>query len=135
MNNAMLENTGLDVSLLHIQNNDLASKKFLMLIEGTTSLGPKKAAEKYGYSDQRYFQLLRAFKARGYEALINRKPGPRQKSVRTESVENLIIRYKFLDENQSAAVIAQRLNQKGYKISASSVQRTIEKFGLQKKAL
>lgn len=135
MSSSLPVGADLDAFLLNIQKDDLVSKKFLMLIAGSTDLGPKKAAAKYGYSEERYFQLLRAFKSRGFEALINKKPGPKQKSVRTEPIENQIVRYKFLDDKQSAEVIAQRLRQQGHKISSTSVWRTIEKFGLQKKTL
>jgi transposase len=55
-----------------------------MLIEGTSGLGPKKAAAKYGFSEQRYYQLLHAFKEHGHSALVNQKTGPKQNSVCTE---------------------------------------------------
>jgi DNA polymerase III delta subunit len=51
------------------------------------------------------------------------------------TLKNQVIRYKFLDDKQGAAVIAQKLRQKGMKASASSVQRVIEEYGLQKKTL
>ena len=44
-----------------------------------------------------------------------------------------IIRYRFLDPDSSPEVIAQKLRQCGYPISASSVKRVIAQFGLQKK--
>ena len=118
---------------LHLRQDDLASKKMLMLVEGVSGLGPKKAAQKYGYSEQRYHQLLKAFKAKGSLALINKKPGPKTKSVRTELAKNLVIRYKFLDPAQSAEVIAQKLRQEGHKISRSSVRRVLAEYGLEKK--
>jgi transposase len=120
---------------LHLRQDDLASKKMLMLVEGASGLGPKKAAQKYGYSEQRYHQLLKAFKAEGSQALVNKKPGPRTKSVRTELAKNLVIRYKFLDPAQSAEVIAQKLRQEGHKISRSSVRRILAEYGLEKKII
>lgn len=107
----------------------------LMLVEGASGLGPKKAAQKYGYSEQRYHQLLKAFKAEGSQALVNKKPGPKKKSVRTELAKNLVIRYKFLDPAQSAEVIAQKLRQEGHKISRSSVRRILAEYGLEKKII
>ena len=43
-----------------------------------------------------------------------------------------IIRYKFLDPELSAEVIAQKLQQQAVPISIRSVQRVITEYGLQK---
>lgn len=118
---------------LNLREDDVVSKKMLMLVEGASGLGPRKAAQKYGYSEQRYHQLLKAFKAEGSVALANKKPGPKTQPVRTELVKNLVIRYKFLDPAQSPEVIAQRLGQEGHKISRSSVRRILCEYGLEKK--
>ena len=120
---------------LHLRQDDLVSKKLLMLVEGISGLGPKRAAQKYGYSEQRYHQLLKAFKSEGSQALVNQKPGPKTKPVRTEPVKNIVIRYKFLDPAQSAEVIAQKLRQEGHKISRSSVRRILAEYGLEKKII
>ena len=118
-----------------VNADDRVSIKFAMLLEGESmGLGASKAAAKYGYTKQRYYQLLHAFQQEGIEALRSKKPGPKGNSVRTERVENQIIRHRFLDPKASEAVIAQKLNQMGYKVSKSSVERTIRKYGLQKKA-
>ena len=122
-------------SPLNIQKDDFASQKFLMLIEGALGLSASKAAEKHGYIVERYCQLQKAFQDKGFEALVDKKTGPKQNSVRTEPLKNLIIRYKFLDEKQTPAVIAQKLRQKGMKASERSVQRVVEEYGLQKKTL
>lgn len=127
--------TRIDTEALELNKDDIVSNKLLMLVEGVSGLGPKKAAQKYGYSEQRYYQLLKAFKAQGSQALINKKPGPRTKWVRTDLVKNLVIRYKFLDQAQSPEVIAQKLRQDGHKISRSSVRRILAEFGLEKKTL
>ncbi|MCB9292205.1 MAG: helix-turn-helix domain containing protein [Lewinellaceae bacterium] len=118
---------------LNLREDDLAGKKLLMLAEGASGLGPKEAAQRYGYSEQRYHQLLKAFKAEGSQALVNKKPGPKTKPVRTEPVKNLVIRYKFLDPAQSTEAIAQKLRQEGHKISRSSVRRILAEYGLEKK--
>ncbi|MCB9298382.1 MAG: helix-turn-helix domain-containing protein [Lewinellaceae bacterium] len=86
---------------LNLREDDLAGKKLLMLAEGASGLGPKEAAQRYGYSEQRYHQLLKAFKAEGSQALVNKKPGPKTKPVRTEPVKNLVIRYKFLGSSKA----------------------------------
>lgn len=119
---------------LEVLAGDEITRKLAMLFEGQCQgLGPSRAARKYGYSRQRYFQLLDRFKRGGAAALKSAKRGPKRKSRRTEEVVRLIIRHRFLDPNASAEVIAQKLRQCGWEISARSVARVIAQFGLQKK--
>lgn len=132
---AMQALPGIDLRLLNVQSGDTASLKMLMLIEGVYGLGVKHSIEKYGYSEQRYYQLLKEFHKEGSVALNDKKRGPKQNSQRTEKVVQQIIRYRFLDPDSSAAVIAQKLRQRGYSISQRSVERTIQEYGLQKKTL
>ncbi len=126
---------GFDLDKLDIKEDDRTSIKFLMLIEGTYGIGVKKSIEKYGYTEQRYYQLKKDFMEKGADALIDRKRGPRDRHTRKKQVDMQIIRMRFLDPNASAAVIAQKLNQTGIKISQRSVERTITEYGLQKKTL
>ncbi len=79
--------------------------------------------------------MLLQFNEGGILALQNQKRGPKTKSVRTEEVERQVIRHRFLDPDASIDVIAQKLRQAGIGISTRSVQRVIEKYGLQKKTL
>jgi len=110
------------------------TRKFAMLVEGQCEgLGPTRAAEKFGYSKQRYFQLLHAFEQEGLEALASRKRGPKGPSRRTPDVVQEIIRHRFLDPDASADVIAQKLRQSGRPIRTRSVEQTITDWGLQKK--
>ena len=125
----------LDLSLLNVQADDSVAKKFLMLIEGVYGLGVKHSIAKYEYTEQRYYQLLKDFQLAGSSALIDKKRGPKQNSLRTEKVVQQIIRHRFLDPDASAAVITQKLNQTRYPISLRSVERTIQEYGLQKKTL
>ena len=125
----------LDLGLLNVQSDDTNSLKMLMLIEGIYGQGVKHSINKYGYTEQRYYQLLNDFQNGGSMALTDKKRGPRKKSQRTENVIQQIIRYRFLDPESSAAVITQKLKQIGYSISLRSVERTIQEFGLQKKTL
>jgi len=125
----------LDLKLLNIRPDDAAALKMLMLIEGIYGLGVKHSIEKYGYSEQRYYQLLNEFQLSGSSALIDKKRGPKQNSQRTEKVMQQIIRYRFLDPDASAPVITQKLRQRGFSISLRSVERTIQEYGLQKKTL
>ncbi len=125
----------LDLSRLNVQNDDVATNKLLMLIEGTYGIGVKESLAKYGYTEQRYYQLLKSFKQDGVQALVNKKTGPHHKTIRTQSVMHQIIRLRFLDPEGSLPVIAQKLKQMGINVSQRSVERTIQEFGLQKKTL
>jgi hypothetical protein len=105
-----------------------------MLVEGQCEgLGPTKAAEKYGLTYARYFQLRNAFLEFGLEGLHSKKRGPKTNYRRTDEVVRQVIRHRFLDPDASPEVIAQKLQQTGFTISIRSVQRVIELYGLQKK--
>jgi transposase len=107
-----------------------------MLFEGQCEgLGPTQAARKFGYTKQRYFQLLEQFEAQGALALQNKARGPKSNYRRTEEMVRQIIRHRFLDPDASAEVIAQKLQQAHHLISMRSVERVISDFGLQKKTL
>ena len=108
--------------------------KFAMIFEGfCEGLGPTKASKKFGYTRQRYHQLLEKFKNIGSKALINKATGPKRSYRRTGEVERQVVRYRFLDPDISPAVITQKLIQSGFRIRISSVEKVITKFGLQKK--
>jgi len=119
---------------LLVPDDDEITRKLLMLIEGECQgLGPSAAAAKFQFSRQRYFQLRTAFIDKGALALLSGKRGPKTNYRRTEEVVRQVIRYRFLDSDAAAEVIAQMLRQTGLAISTRSVQRIIESFGLQKK--
>jgi transposase len=119
---------------LSIHPDDTAARKFAMLVEGRCmGLGPTKAAEKYGYSKQWFFKVWHDYHEGGIEALMKKKTGPKKNFVRSKVVINQIIRHRFLDPDASIAVITQKLNQSGFKVSLRSVERTITEYGLQKK--
>src|SRR4030042_3177300 len=118
-----------------IDEKDSLCKKLGMLMEGHCTIGVQAAIRKYGYTEQRYYQLLKKYKEKGSIGLIDQKPGSDKQPVRTKDVQNKIIRLRFLDPFASADVIAQKLNQNGCKVSKRSVERTITEYGLQKKRL
>lgn len=121
---------------LPVKFEDKLSRQLAMLFESKClGLGPTKAAQKYGYSRQRFFQILNAFIKGGSQALIPKKTGPKTNYVRTENVVTQIIRHRFLDPDANAEVIAQKLKQTGIKVSQRTVERTITEYGLQKKTL
>ena len=117
-----------------IDENDSLSVKLSMLIEGQCTIGVYEAIKKYGYTEQRYYQLLNKYQKEGSQGLIDKKPGSDKKPIRSKEVINQIIRLRFLDPFVSAAVLAQKLTQTGYKVSERSVERTITEFGLKKNA-
>jgi hypothetical protein len=119
---------------LPVYAEDEITLKLAMLYEGQCEgVGPTAAARKFGYSKQRYFQLLHAFGQHGALALQSHKRGPKTHYRRTRAIVRQVIRHRFLDPEASAQVIAQKLVQSGWPISIRSVQRVIEEFGLQKK--
>jgi hypothetical protein len=121
---------------LTVPRDDEVTRKLAMLIEGECQgLGPLRAARKFKYSKQRYFQLRHAFEEGGALALQSRKRGPQRPYRRTDEAVRQIIRHRFLDPDASVAVIAQKLTQAGWPVSVRSVERVIEQFGLQKKTL
>ena len=125
----------IDLGKLNISTNDKPTIKLLMLLEGTFGIGVEKSIEKYGFSEQRFYQLRKAFMEKGSQALVDLKRGPQHNHVRSRETDKLIIRMRFLDPDTSPAVIAQKLNQQGHKISIQSVERTITEYGLQKNTL
>src|SRR6516165_7057878 len=115
-----------------LPDEDEITRKLAMLFEGQCEgLGPTRAAQKFGYSKQRYFQSL----VGGALALQSKARGPKTNYRRTEEMVRQIIRHRFLDPEASAEVIAQKLRQADHLISIRSVERVISDFGLQKKTL
>jgi len=121
---------------LSISTDDEVSLKLAMLIKGECDPGgPSQAAEDFGFSRQRYFQLRTLFHEQGAAGLVSHKRGPKTNYRRTKEVVNQTVRYRFLDPEISSEVIAQKLRQTHFDISARSVDRILEGFGLQKKTL
>jgi len=121
---------------LAVRADDEITRKLAMLIEGECEkLGPTRAARKFGYTKQRYYQLRDVFLKVGAQGLQSHKRGPKSHYRRTAEAVRQVIRHRFLDPQASAEVIAQKLTQSGWTISIRSVQRVIEEFGLQKKTL
>lgn len=121
---------------LPVLADDEITFKLAMIYEGQCEgLGPSAAALKFGYTKQRYFQLLHAFLEKGAVALQSGKRGPKTNYRRTDEVVRQVIRYRFLDPEGSPEIIAQKLRQAGWEISDRSVERIFETYGLQKKTL
>lgn len=120
---------------LRIAQDDEVTQRLAMLIEGECDLGPKAAAEKFGLSRQRYFQLRKEFLEQGALGLASQKRGPKGNYRRTSEVVRQVIRHRFLDPDASAEVIAQKLCQTGFVISTRSVERVVAEYGLQKKTV
>jgi hypothetical protein len=119
---------------LPLSAHDEVTRKLAMLIAGEClGLGPVEAAKVFGYSRQRYCQLREAHAEQGAAGLVNHTPGPGRPSRCTTEAVRQVIRHRFLDPDASPEVIAQKLRQSGLPISTRSVERIIERFGLQKK--
>jgi len=119
---------------LAVREDDEITRKLAMLFEGQCEgLGSTQVAQKFGYTRQRYYQILEQFKNHGADGLKSRKTGPKSHYRRTQEVVRQIIRYRFLDPNLSPEVIAQKLNQNGFPIAIRSVERVLAEYGLQKK--
>jgi transposase len=121
---------------LDIPENDEITRKLSMLYEvHCEGLSATQASEKYGFTRQHYYVLLKKFREGGAQSLANKPRGPKTNYRRTSSVVRQVIRHRFLDPDASPEVIAQKLRQAGATISIRSVQRVIEEFGVQKKTL
>ena len=121
---------------LCVHQDDEISRRLAMLIEGQCEqLGPAHAAQKYGFTRQRYYQILADFYEAGAQGLRLETPGPKTDYRRTDQVVRLVIRCRFLDPESSPEVIAQKIRQQYLLISTRSVERIIADFGLQKKTL
>lgn len=119
-----------------VPSSDEITLKLAMLFEGQCEgLGPTAAAKKFGFSKQRYFQLLDNFVSDGATALQSKRRGPKSNYRRTDELIRRVIRHRFVDPDASAEVIAQKLRQSHLPIGTRSVERIIADFGLQKKTL
>lgn len=117
-----------------LELDDEIIRKLSMLFEGECEgFGASVASGKFGFSRQRYYQLLHKLQTEGAESLKSKKTGPQSNYIRTDEVIRQIIRHRFLDPEASPAVIAQKLYQCSYHVSIRSVERVIFQFGLQKK--
>src|SRR3972149_5569267 len=119
---------------LNVREDDEIAHKFLMLLEGEfEKCGPLQAARKFGYSKQRYFQLRTVFHESGAIGLQSQKRGPKTNYRRTAEVVRQVVRHRFLDDDASPEVIAQKLRQSGWEISTRSGERVMAEYGLQNK--
>ena len=83
---------------LPIRKDDQITLKLAMLFEGQCEgLGPIKAAEKFGYTRQRYYQILHRFIDQGAKGLKGLKPvlkgttaEPMRSCVRSSVIDFLI---------------------------------------------
>lgn len=121
---------------LIVPDEDEITPKLAMLFEAhCEGRSVKSTTSKFGYTKQRYYQLLHRFLQNGASALQNQKRGPKRNYRRTEENVRQVIRHRFLDPKASPEVIAQKMRQSGIQISTRSVERVIQSFGLQKKTL
>ena len=101
--------------LIVVPPDDEIVLKLSMLFEGQCEgLGATAAAEKFGFSRQRYYQLLAVLHAAGAEALKNAKRGPKTLYRRTDEVQRQVIRHRFLDpaaiERQARQLLSDKVS-------------------------
>jgi transposase len=121
---------------LSVSDDDVLLRRLAMLLQGQCeNSSVSHAAALFGYSRQRYYQLLDCFEQQGALGLLPDTPGPKSDYRRTEQIIRLVIRYRFLDPDCSVDVVAQKLRQQGHPISTRSVERIVADYGLQKKTL
>jgi transposase len=119
---------------LSVLSTDPSLQRFLMLLEGEClEENVTSIATKYGYSRQRYYQLLADYNKGGLLSLVPEKTGPKSNHRRTDVVVRQVLRYRFLDPDISAEVITQKLRQAHFIISLRSVHRILADYGVQKK--
>jgi transposase len=121
--------------LLVPEHDDITPKLAMLFEAQCEGHRVSDTIKKFGYSKQRYYQLLHLFEQNGASALQNQKRGPKSNYRRTQENVRQVIRYRFLDPNTSPEVIAQKMRQNDIQISTRSVERVIQDFGLQKKTL
>ena len=123
-----------DSGNLKISSEDEVAWKLAMLIEGRCSdKTVREVVASYGFSPQRYHQLLAAYERNGTPELISSKRGPQKAHKRTEEVIKQVVRYRYLDKESKPEIISQKLKQNGFDVSARSVFRVFEDYGLQKR--
>ena len=119
---------------LRVSTDDDSTRKLAMLIEGACgTLGPRQAAETFGFSKPRDDHIRQAFRLHGAKALASKKRGPKRHDRRTQEVTRQGMRHRFLDPDATAEVMAQKIRQTGLQLSTRSVERVLEDLGLQKK--
>jgi transposase len=121
--------------LLVPEQDDITPKLAMLFEAHCEGRRVSDTVKKFGYSKQRYYQLLHLFEQKGAGALQNQKRGPKSNYRRTQENVRQVIRHRFLDPNVSPEVIAQKMRQSDIQISTRSVERVIQDFGLQKKTL
>lgn len=57
-----------------------------MLIEGHCTIGVHESIKKYGYTEQRYYQLLEKYRKECAQGLIDKKTGSDKKPVKTKQI-------------------------------------------------
>jgi transposase len=117
--------------VLPIRPEDSAAIDLVMLVEGETS-GREldEVLQQYGRSRSTYYEKLRRFRDQGLTGLLARPPGPRTAWRRPIEVLRFIVTSRLRHPERSAIAIAEDLSRLGHTVSARSVERTLNQFGL-----
>lgn len=121
---------------LEVKPSDPGLWKLSMIFEAAHNphgLTIEQISSKYGYTREYFYQVRKKFENLGIAGLEDKPTGPKTNYKRTNESKKQIIRHRFLDPDASCEVIAQKMNQSGFKISQRSVERVVQEYGLQKK--
>ncbi len=121
---------------IQIKPSDTTAWKLAMLFEAAhnpDNLTIEQISAKYGYTREYFYQVLKKYQSKGSLGLQDKTTGPKTNYKRTNENVKQIIRHRVLDPAASCEVIAQKMNQAGFKISQRSVERVVQEYGLQKR--
>ncbi len=121
---------------LPIAPNDEVTKKLAMLIMGECGCESiERIAAKFGYTQQRYYQLRALFLEKDAQALISSKRDLKSSPELDRDVICRIIRMRFLNPRIGTSAIVQVLCRQGYLINRRMAERVIAPYGLEKRSL
>jgi len=112
--------------------SDPALRDFLMLLEGEAEGVPvRELCRRNGYrSSASYYRKRGKLLREGLAGLVDQKRGPRGKSLLTDGVIKNIVALRFRSPDRNSQQIADALRQKGMAVSARSVERVLQEFGI-----
>ncbi len=116
---------------LPILDTDQLALDLAMLVEGeTTGRDLEQVLTEFGRSRSAYFEKLHRYRTEGLAGMLPRPSGPARPWRRSLEVLRRVVAARLADPERSAASIATELTNDGLKVSARSVERTLQEFGL-----
>lgn len=114
---------------------DLPQVRYEMLRTARAESRPvAEACALFGFSREYFYRLERAFSDRGYVALLGSPRGRRPLIAMNQDIVNSIIHRRLEDPNVSARELRKEISREyGIDCSIRTVERLVEKLGLEKK--